>query len=551
MLDVAAHGMRRYLQPMSKLKERPWLNFALALLCIAAIVVAYTTVGQASQGSAQGTRTATAQQGVVQSTVSGSGNIQAASQLNLGFKTSGSVTQIYVTEGQRVTKGKLLATLDPQSAEVTLEQAKASLQSAEANLAAQEAGEGQAPSSQGSSATTAAPASTASVAANGAAIAYIAANAPATTPTKPAPATTAPTATTPASTAPSPTTTPATTTPATTTAPATGKSPTSSKPATTTQKSETTASKTSGSSSGATSQSSGSSSSGSTISPATREANLASAKAAVKSDKLTVQSDEQAVQNTKLYAPQDGTIVSLSGEVGETVSATGTTKASAASSSSKSSSSTGATTSGSSPSSSTGSSSSASSSSSSFAVLSNLGSMQLVVPLSESEIGNVKVGQTATVTIEALSGRKVAAHVLKVDALSTSNSGVVSYNVTFQLDQMESGLKVGMSATAEVVVKQADGVNVPTTAISAGSVTVVRGGKHLSQPVTTGLAGDSSTIILSGLKAGEEVVLPSTTSTTTSSSSKAAGARIGGLGAGGGLGGAGGGAFLRGGPPGG
>ncbi|HEV7528438.1 MAG TPA: biotin/lipoyl-binding protein [Solirubrobacteraceae bacterium] len=539
---------------MPKLKERPWLNFALALLCIAAIVVAYTTVGQASQGSAQGTRTATAQQGVVQSTVSGSGNIQAASQLNLGFKTSGSVTQIYVTEGQRVTKGKLLATLDPQSAEVTLEQAKASLQSAEANLAAQEAGEEQASSSQGSSATTAAPASTASVAAKGAAIAYIAANAPATTPTKPAPATTAP-----ASTAPSPTTTPATTTPATTTAPATGKSPTSSKPATTTQKSETTASKTSGSSSGGASQSSGSSSSGSTISPATREANLASAKAAVKSDKLTVQSDEQAVQNTKLYAPQDGTIVSLAGEVGETVSATGTTKASAASSSSKSSSSTGATTSGSSPSSSTGSSSSsASSSSSSFAVLSNLGSMQLVVPLSESEIGNVKVGQTATVTIEALSGRKVAAHVLKVDALSTSNSGVVSYNVTFQLDQMESGLKVGMSATAEVVVKQADGVNVPTTAISAGSVTVVRGGKHLSQPVTTGLAGDSSTIILSGLKAGEEVVLPSTTSTTTSSSSKAAGARIGGLGAGGGLGGAGGGlggagggAFLRGGPPGG
>jgi multidrug efflux pump subunit AcrA (membrane-fusion protein) len=547
MLDVAAHRTRRYLQPMSKLKQRPWLNTALALLCIAAIVVAYTTVGQASQGSAQGTRTATAQQGVVQSTVSGSGNIQAASQLNLGFKTSGSITQIYVTEGQRVTKGKLLATLDPQSAEVTLEQAKASLQSAEANLAAQEAGEGQASSSQGSTATTAAPASTASVAANGAAIAYIAANAPATTPTKPTPTATTPTATAPTSTAPSPTTTPATTT-----APATGKSPTSSKPTTTTQKSETTASKTSGSSSDGASQSSGSSSSGSTISPATREANLASAKAAVKSDKLTVQSDEQAVQNTKLYAPQDGTIVALSGEVGETVSATGTTKASTASSSSKSSSSTGATASGSSPSSSTGSSSSsASSSSSSFAVLSNLGSMQLVVPLSESEIGNVKIGQTATVTIEALSGRKVAAHVLNVDALSTSNSGVVSYNVTFQLDQMESGLKVGMSATAEVVVKQAEGVNVPTTAISAGSVTVVRGGKHVSQAVTTGLAGDSSTIILSGLKAGEEVVLPSTTSTTTSSSSKAAGARIGGLGAGGGLGGAGGGAFLRGGPPGG
>jgi multidrug efflux pump subunit AcrA (membrane-fusion protein) len=184
-------------------------------------------------------------------------------------------------------------------------------------------------------------------------------------------------------------------------------------------------------------------------------------------------------------------------------------------------------------------------------VLSDLNVMQLVVPLSESEVGNVKVGQTATVTIEALGSRKVAAHVLSVDALSTSNSGVVSYDVTFQLDQLETGIKAGMSATAEVVVKQAEGVNVPTTAISGGSVTVVRGGKHSSQAVTTGLAGDSSTIILSGLKAGEEIVLPSTTSTTTGSSSKGTGSRTGGLGGGGLGGGLGGGGFPGGGPPGG
>jgi hypothetical protein len=63
---------------------------------------------------------------------------------------------------------------------------------------------------------------------------------------------------------------------------------------------------------------------------------------------------------------------------------------------------------------------------------------------------------------------------------------------------------------------------------------------HISQAVRTGLAGDSSTIILSGLKAGEEIVLPSV---TTTSSSKASGARLGGLG--------GAGAFRAGGPPGG
>jgi hypothetical protein len=177
------------------------------------------------------------------------------------------------------------------------------------------------------------------------------------------------------------------------------------------------------------------------------------------------------------------------------------------------------------------------------------------VALSESEIGNVKVGQIATVTVEALEARKLAAHVSEVATLATSSSGVVSYDVTFTLDQMESGLKPGMSATAEVVVKQAEGVNVPTSAISASSVTVVRGAKDVRQRVVTGLAGNTSTIVLSGLKAGETVVLPAATSTSSSTSltsrlSRLAGAS-GGLGGGGGgfAGGTGGGggAFFRGG----
>jgi multidrug efflux pump subunit AcrA (membrane-fusion protein) len=175
--------------------------------------------------------------------------------------------------------------------------------------------------------------------------------------------------------------------------------------------------------------------------------------------------------------------------------------------------------------------------------------MRLVAPLSESEIGNVKVGQIATVTLEALEGRKLAAHVSEVAILSTSNGGVVSYDVTFQLDQMEPELKPGMSATAEVVVKQAEGVNVPTSAISGGSVTVVRGGKDVPQRVVTGLAGNSSTIVLSGLKAGETVVLPAATGTRSSTSpTSKLGSRLGGGiggGGGGGLGG-GGAVFFRG-----
>jgi len=148
---------------------------------------------------------------------------------------------------------------------------------------------------------------------------------------------------------------------------------------------------------------------------------------------------------------------------------------------------------------------------------------------------------------------------VRVAQTPTSTSGAVSYDVTFQLDQGAEGLKVGMSATAEVVIKQAEGVNVPTSAIKADSVTILRDGKQITQQVTTGLAGDSTTIVLSGLKAGETVLLPSTSSAKSGLSSLLGSVRSrsglsgglggGGLRAGGGgfVGGAGG--FVGGGPP--
>jgi HlyD family secretion protein len=550
---------------MTERTRASWLVYVLGALCAGAIVAAVLLVGPASSSTATITRTATVAQGVVQSTVSGSGNLQAASQLNLGFKTSGTVTHIYVTQGQHVTQGQLIATLDPQSAEVTLEQAKASLQSAEANLAKEEETDGEgstAAGTSGSGAGNASAASAASFTRTSTADATTAAYAPtetvpsgtgsapttvpaATTPTSTTPAATTPTSTTPTSTTPV-ATTPAASTPTTTPSKRTGSTTTNA-----TGKGTATSREGEGKESD-----SGGSSSKATLSTATREANLASAKAAVRSDTLTVQSDEQAVQDTKLYAPESGTIVSLSGQEGEVVSGSGTTRAAstAGTSGGSTASATGAAAAGGrSATGSSAASSSGDSSSSSFAVLSDLSSMQLVVALSESEIGSVKAGQIATVTVEALNGSKLAAHVSEVGLLSTSTSGAVSYDVTFQLDQLAAGLKIGMSATAEVVVKQAEGINVPTSAITADTVTVERDGKRARQRVVTGLAGNTSTIILSGLKAGETVVLPaaSTSSSSATNVLSKIGSRLGGAGIGGaglgGAGGGGGGAFFRGG----
>ncbi len=473
----------RHVPPRS---TRPWPTYLLGALCIGAILAAVLVVGPASSSTAATGRTITVGQGVIQSTVSGSGNVQAATQLDLGFKTSGVVTQIYVSQGAHVTEGQLVAELNPDSAEVTLEQARASLQAAEASLVEEEETDGEPSSGSGSSGSGSGSSGSARASTSAASVGVP-------------------------------------TTPAQATAP--------------TEANTTTPTK-------------------ATLSTAAREANIASARAAVKSDRLTVQSAGEALSNTKLFAPMTGTIVSLSGEVGEAVSASGTTKDSTGSGSSGSGSSSSAASASGAASAASGSGSSGSSSgsgsgssSSSFAVLSDLSSMQLVVPLSESEVINVRDGQPATVTIEALEGIKLAGHVLSVATLPTSSSGVVSYDVTFQLDQLAAGLKPGMSATAEVVVKQAEGVNVPTTAISADTVTVVHDGTDTRRRVVTGLAGDSSTIILSGLSAGEQIVLPvARASSTTSSLLSRLGSRAGALGgAAGGLGGGGGATFFGGG----
>ena len=230
------------------------MSYALAALLAGAIAAAALVVGPASGASSTQTRIVTAQRGVVQSTVSGSGNVASWRELDLGFKASGTVTHIYVKQGQRVAQGRLLATLDPHSAEVTLEQAKANLQSAEAALAREEETNGESASSSSSPPANAASNSGAHAEAATATVAD---------------------------------------TQGTTTSPQSEATPSTRTTQTTTP------------------------SASSEVSSATREANIASARAAVKSDRLTVENDERGVADTRLTAPQDGTIVSLGGEVGK------------------------------------------------------------------------------------------------------------------------------------------------------------------------------------------------------------------------------------------
>jgi hypothetical protein len=109
-----------------------------------------------------------------------------------------------------------------------------------------------------------------------------------------------------------------------------------------------------------------------------------------------------------------------------------------------------------------------------------------------------------------------------------------------------------MSATADIVTGRASGLVVPNQAVKGGMVTVDRNGVRTQQRVETGVVGDTSTQILSGLQQGDTVVVTSASAIAGQNAAGAAqgagqgaGIRPGGAGgfggAGGGIGGAGGG----------
>jgi multidrug efflux pump subunit AcrA (membrane-fusion protein) len=170
--------------------------------------------------------------------------------------------------------------------------------------------------------------------------------------------------------------------------------------------------------------------------------------------------------------------------------------------------------------------------------------MTMTVSLSESDISSVKVGQIATVSLSALSGVELGGKVTSISPLGSSSDGVVSYDVGITIYQYNPKVLPGMSATATIVTGQAQGVTLPTQAVSGDTVELDTNGKITSQPVTVGLKGTSREVIASGLKAGQQVQITITlpalgTSTTSSSSSSSATPGFGGRGGfgGGGFGG--------------
>ncbi len=178
---------------------------------------------------------------------------------------------------------------------------------------------------------------------------------------------------------------------------------------------------------------------------------------------------------------------------------------------------------------------------SSMFTLSSSGTLAMTVAVDELDINSVAVGQKATVSVDAVTGKTYNATVKSISQVGTSSNGVTTYDVSLTLTDADDTLRIGMNATATIVIEEAtDVLMVPLAALQSQGgeqyVYVYTGslpGDASQDPgtkttVTTGLSNDAYAEVKSGLTADDKVVIV-TVASSESESSESAGMNFGGL----------------------
>src|SRR5215472_1786285 len=126
-------------------RTRPVLRKRWVVLTGGVIVVlgaaggGYWAVSGSSSTPAPTFQLVAATSGTLRQTVSSTGTIEPAQQANLNFATSGQVTSVAITVGQKVKAGQVLATVNSASLAANVAQAKATQSSDAAKLSADQA----------------------------------------------------------------------------------------------------------------------------------------------------------------------------------------------------------------------------------------------------------------------------------------------------------------------------------------------------------------------------------------------------------------------------
>jgi HlyD family secretion protein len=159
-----------------------------------------------------------------------------------------------------------------------------------------------------------------------------------------------------------------------------------------------------------------------------------------------------------------------------------------------------------------------------FVIAPTLKRMRLTISIDESDIGQVKKGQSVTFTVSAYPDKTFRGTINQVRMNPVTKGSVVTYDSLVVCENDGLLLKPGMTATATIVVgKRSNVLRVPNQAFIVSPVNIpmeerksivwkkaggMAGGLPIEKvKVVTGLQGDNYTEIVKNLKKGDEVLV--------------------------------------------
>jgi HlyD family secretion protein len=136
----------------------------------------------------------------------------------------------------------------------------------------------------------------------------------------------------------------------------------------------------------------------------------------------------------------------------------------------------------------------------------------------EADIGRVRLGQPARITVETFRDRRFEGRVTQISPIGVEKDNVTTFEVEVSIDNASNELRANMTANAEIILEEhPDSLVVPEAAIiydAARNAFVdvpapsERSGRR-RVPIKVGVGNGTRTQVLEGLKQGDKVILPS------------------------------------------
>ncbi|MFL7891883.1 MAG: efflux RND transporter periplasmic adaptor subunit [Anaerolineales bacterium] len=146
--------------------------------------------------------------------------------------------------------------------------------------------------------------------------------------------------------------------------------------------------------------------------------------------------------------------------------------------------------------------------------LDDLSHLWVDVEVSEVDINQVKTGQTAVLTFDAILAKEYQGEVVEVAPVGNEVLGVVNFKVTVELKDADQDVRPGMTSAVEIVVSQLDNAMlIPNQAVRVEEgkrvvYTMDENGQLTAIEVTLGASSDTFSQLLAGdLQPGDVIVL--------------------------------------------